>query len=358
MNDDMNGTWRYKDRKPQRRIVSAGASATITTHSSVSLGSGAATLSAGANNHAGWGGWSQVLPNEDVAMVVTDPALPKLPMDHRNKVLRKLVEVLGLAGRPKADCIRRAREIEIDLHADCVAKRDYKLGAVERILRLEENGGEDLEEGGAARRAAAADPGPRKRRKKEPLAAGEAKAKDIFSSMPAVLRELGGEKKRKGGRSAKNSSSSRGKGVVPAAPLVSAKAAAVFGGGISADSREKAVQALTRALQQGTQEQEPDEARAATIGAEVEQELYNALVVQATQTLRGGGKKGVSAGAGAGAGEYRRQLRAILFNLKDDDDSAGGDSGGGRKKSSAQQQQQQGQQQQEEGKEGEQQGLQ
>lgn len=320
----MNGTWRYKDRKPQRRIVSAGASATITSHSSVSLGSGAATVSAGAHNHAGWGGWSQVLPNDEIAMVVTDPAPPKLPMEHRNRVLKKLVGVLGLAGRPKADCIRRAREIEIQLHADCVAKRDYKLGAVERILRLEENGGEDLEESGVARQLAAEELGSRKRRKKEPLAAGAAAAQDIFSSMPAALRELGGEKRRKGGKSSKSGATSRGKGVVPAAPLVSAKAAAAHGGGISADSRQKAIQALTRAL---IGEDLAQETRAAAIAREMEEELYNALIVQATsqapRVANGGASS--SRAVSTGAAGYRRQLRAILFNLKDDGNGLGGD---------------------------------
>ena len=139
---------RYPERKQRRTIVSAGASATITSHGSVSLGSGATTMSSGGQNHAGWGGWSQVLPNEELAMVVTDPAPPKLGMDQRNKVLKKLVQVLGLkSGSGKADCIRRAREIEIELHGDCVAKRDYKLGAVERILRISQNGGvDDLDE--------------------------------------------------------------------------------------------------------------------------------------------------------------------------------------------------------------------
>ena len=309
----MSGAWRYKDRKPQRRIVSAGASATITTHSSVSLGSGTATVSAGAHNHAGWGGWSQVLPNDEIAMVVTDPSPPKLPMEHRNRVLKKLVEVLGLGGRPKADCIRRAREIEIELHADCVAKRDYKLGAVERILRLEENGGHDREEVSAARQAIVENGGARKRRKKEPLAAGAAAAQDVFSSLPPALRELGGEKRRKGSTSSK-ASTSRGRGVVPAAPLVSAKAAASYGGGISAESREKAVQALTSALKG---EDAALEARAVAIAQEVEEELYNALVVKA---LRGRG--GAAAAASAGADGYRRQLRDILFNLKDDDGAA------------------------------------
>lgn len=318
----MNGAWRYKDRKPQRRIVSAGASATITTHSSVSLGSGTATVSAGAHNHAGWGGWSQVLPNDEIAMVVTDPSPPKLPMEQRNRVLKKLVEVLGLAGRPKADCIRRAREIEIELHADCVAKRDYKLGAVERILRLEENGGHDQEEDSAARQAITADSGARKRRKKEPLAAGAAAAQGIFSSLPPALRELGGEKRRKGSTSSKAASTSRGRGVVPVASLVSAKAAAAYGGGISAESREKAVQALTSALKG---EDAAQEARAVAIAQEVEEELYNALVVRAgSQSLRGRG--GAATAASVGADGYRRQLRAILFNLKDG--SAAGAGGG------------------------------
>ena len=102
---------------------------------------------------------------------------------------------VGECAGTSGDC---AREIEIELHADCVAKRDYKLGAVERILRLEENGGEDVEEESATRRLAVEELGPRKRRKKEPLAAGAAAAQDIFSSMPAALRELGGEKRRKG----------------------------------------------------------------------------------------------------------------------------------------------------------------
>ena len=42
-----NADGRWKQRKQRRTIVSAGASATISSHSSVSLGSGATTLGAG-----------------------------------------------------------------------------------------------------------------------------------------------------------------------------------------------------------------------------------------------------------------------------------------------------------------------
>jgi len=71
--------------------------------------------------------------------------------------------------------------------------------------------------------------------------------------MPAVLREMGGEKRKgkgskSGGGLLGKALSRGGRGVVPVAPLVSSRAATIHGGGISAESREKAVEALNRAL--------------------------------------------------------------------------------------------------------------
>ena len=97
-----------------------------------------------------------------------------------------------------------------------------------------------------------ANPEPRKRKRKELLEAGEAAAKEVFRAMPAVLREMGGEKRKgngKGGGAGKaRFGQGGGRGVVPVMQQVSARAATIHGGGISAESREKAVEALNRAL--------------------------------------------------------------------------------------------------------------
>ena len=329
-----NADGRWKQRKQRRTIVSAGASATISSHSSVSLGSGATTLGAGAHHHGGWGGWSSVLPNEDQAIVVTDPSKPKLALEHRNRVLAKLVDVLGLRDPPppKAECLRRAREIETRLHADCVAKRDYKLGAVERILLIERNDGDDPVDDSADPPAADAGAesslvadkegnalGARRKRRKKEVEVGvvvaassprqeQARKQASVRAMPKALRQLAGEKPKRGERRAGRARGG-GQGVVPTVAPAAA-AAVAMSGGIGADARAKAVSHLTNAL---AGEADGD-ARAATVASAVEEALFSALV------LGEGGAGPQRRKVAVGAGEYRRQLRAILFNLRASDD--------------------------------------
>ena len=198
-----------KFRSNRRTIKSSGANATMgsATVSLLSATTHVDTDAPSAGGHAGWGGYSRVLPNEAAATVVTDPSELKAPLEHRNKVLTKLVRVLGDSLDSTSDCIRRGREIEKDLHAGCIGKRDYKLAAVERILRIEKKGDQGSSRAAygvgvladdnifGAKASVSALSG--RRAAKLPLAAGEAAARKTAATLPAKLRRLDGDKRAK-----------------------------------------------------------------------------------------------------------------------------------------------------------------
>eukprot|EP01047_Picozoa_sp_COSAG01_P061311 COSAG01_NODE_7640_length_3117_cov_99.838308_1_plen_448_part_00 len=356
--------------KFRRTIKSAGANAT-TGGGTVSLLSGAVQRGCdsgriGSFDHggpassmvgAGWGGWSSKLPNEAAAMVVTDPSALKCPMEHRNKVLAKLVQVLEREEnevRSKAECIRVGREIEQHIHAECIGKRDYKLAAVERILRIEQGGSlqdplvsdgtaasrEDQAQRRARAKPATASRPAGGRRSKLPLPAGAAAAAATMKKLPSALRKLDGEKRRSGGDGSSGDGDGRRGGLVRAAlPL-----ARQYGLGSSAvdvdeeDLRRRAVENLSKALAwgygEGHRDHAPGEASNPMAGGpadgdgdrssggghkrrrQVDQHDDTTATATATAVEDALWRVlGRSREAG-GLAAYRRQLRALVFNLR------------------------------------------